>query len=305
MPDTEWFYAPKGKKLGPIPVEDLKNLALSGDLQPETLVWSEGMAEWKRHDAVFPEVWKTLDRAGSLGGPSGIPATAGIPPVHPDRRCARCGRPLPVDDLVPIVSQRICLQCKSVVLQGLQEDPRGKATGTDPEIEAVRREHIAQETSLRSIGILCGLNAILLPLVLLGTLADALAAPGRIPRTAVLQWCLMVAYYPLLLYVTAGLLRLSPKVRTPAITLFALSSFVPPICFIHWLFLYTMLSRKTRRVLSEDYQAIIRATPLMRYRPPLLRTVLVTLLVLGIGAFFGMLVLRGMAMVSASRAQLP
>jgi hypothetical protein len=264
------------------------------------------MAEWRRHDAVFPKVWTALERAGRLGGPSGIPATAGVPPVHPGQQCARCKRPLPVDDLVSIASQRICLQCKSVVLQGFQEDPGGNIPAIDLEVDlgiesefvAVRREHIAQETSLRSIGILCALNSLLVPIVFLGDMAVALAAPGRVPRIVVFQWCLMVAYFPLLLYVTLGLLRLSPKVRTPAITLFAFSSFVPPFCFIHWLFLYTMLSRKTRRVLSEDYQAIIRATPGVRYRPPLFRTVFVTLLILGIGAFLGLVVLQGFKQMS-------
>lgn len=301
MPGTEWYYALKGKKLGPISAEDLENLALSGDLQPETLVWSEGMAEWQRHDAVFPDLWKTLDRAGSLGGPSGVPATARIPPVHPGLQCARCRRPLPVDDLVPIASQRICLQCKSVVLQGLQEKPEGDAPVLVPELEAIRREHVAQEASLKSMGILCMLNAIFATFFLLGTMPGVTGTFQTVSRLDVLVWCLLAVYGPFKLYVGYSLYRLNPKVRTTAITLFVIGSLIPPICFLDWLFLYTLLTRKTRRVLSEDYASIIRATPGIRYRAPMFRRMILMIVILVLGTFLGVLMLRVLPLLSPTR----
>lgn len=301
MPDAKWYYARKGKKWGPISEEDLENLALSGDLQPETLVWSEGMAEWQRHDNVLPEVWRALDRAGTLGGPSGVPATAGIPAVHPGLPCARCRHPLPVDDLVPIASQRICLQCKSVVLQGLQENPVGDAPGIVPELEAIRREHVAQETSIKAIGILCMLNALFVLFLLLSAIPAGRGTFQDRSRLGVLIGCLMAVYAPFKLYVGYALYRLNPGVRTTAITLFLIGSIIPPVCVFDWLFLYTLLTRKTRRVLSEDYASIIQATPGIRYRAPLFRRLILMLVVLVIGSFLGMLMLRVLAILASTR----
>ncbi|GAB4151115.1 MAG: hypothetical protein Tsb009_26360 [Planctomycetaceae bacterium] len=43
---TEWYYAQNGQQHGPVTPKDLRNLAVSGTLQPGDLVWKEGMADW-------------------------------------------------------------------------------------------------------------------------------------------------------------------------------------------------------------------------------------------------------------------
>lgn len=43
----KWHYAKDGKRFGPITAQDLKELAASGELQPDDLVWTEGRDEWK------------------------------------------------------------------------------------------------------------------------------------------------------------------------------------------------------------------------------------------------------------------
>lgn len=295
MPGTEWYYAKKDKKLGPISSQDLEDMALCGELQPETLVWTEGMSGWSRHDAVFPEVWKALDRAGTLGGPSGVPATAGIPPVHPGLQCARCRRPLPVDDLVPIAGQRICLQCKSVVLQGLQENPAGETSGIDSELVAIRREHISQEASLKAIGIVCIFVAVLSSLLVLSMvseLEDPVVRRTLNPAFS-LQLLALTAYVPLYLVIGFGLYRLSPRARIPAVFTFALGCIIPPTCFLNWLFLYTLLSKKGRRVLSDDYRTIIQQTPGVHFRQSRVRTIIVVLVIVGLVSFLGFIMLQG------------
>lgn len=42
----EWYYARGGQRLGPLAAENLKELAVSGRLQGDDLVWTAGMAEW-------------------------------------------------------------------------------------------------------------------------------------------------------------------------------------------------------------------------------------------------------------------
>ncbi|MBI5685542.1 MAG: DUF4339 domain-containing protein [Verrucomicrobia bacterium] len=46
MSQNEWFYIIRGKKTGPVSVSDLTALVVSGRLQPTTLVWKSGMADW-------------------------------------------------------------------------------------------------------------------------------------------------------------------------------------------------------------------------------------------------------------------
>jgi len=43
---TQWHYADGGNQLGPVSDEELKNLLQNGSISSQTLVWSEGMAEW-------------------------------------------------------------------------------------------------------------------------------------------------------------------------------------------------------------------------------------------------------------------
>jgi hypothetical protein len=41
-----WFFARDGARHGPLRLSDLRRLAASGELGPDTLVWKSGMADW-------------------------------------------------------------------------------------------------------------------------------------------------------------------------------------------------------------------------------------------------------------------
>lgn len=43
---SQWYYSKGGQREGPVPSEQLKELAASGQLAPTDLVWKEGMAQW-------------------------------------------------------------------------------------------------------------------------------------------------------------------------------------------------------------------------------------------------------------------
>lgn len=54
---AEWFFAKGDKKLGPVTNKGLKELAASGRIQPDTLVWRDGLPEWipaGRVEELFP-----------------------------------------------------------------------------------------------------------------------------------------------------------------------------------------------------------------------------------------------------------
>lgn len=55
MENLEYYYAKGGEKVGPITLEELKNLELNND----TLIWYEGLSDWAEIQNI-PEIFKTL-----------------------------------------------------------------------------------------------------------------------------------------------------------------------------------------------------------------------------------------------------
>lgn len=43
----DWYYAENSKKIGPVTQENIQELWNSGKIKPDTLVWHEGLSEWK------------------------------------------------------------------------------------------------------------------------------------------------------------------------------------------------------------------------------------------------------------------
>ena len=41
-----WYYAKAGKRIGPFSTADLKQMASSGQLSPNEMVWKDGMVSW-------------------------------------------------------------------------------------------------------------------------------------------------------------------------------------------------------------------------------------------------------------------
>ena len=74
MPDRAWFYASEGQQRGPYPEAQLRDFIARGAVTADTLVWTEGMANWQRAGEI----------PGLLSGVSGPPAMphAGGAPMH-------------------------------------------------------------------------------------------------------------------------------------------------------------------------------------------------------------------------------
>jgi hypothetical protein len=82
MADRSWFLASRGQQQGPYPEARLRQFIVSGEITAETLVWTEGMANWQ----------KAGDVPGLLAGASGEPAMP-----RPASLPAGAGEPLSVD----------------------------------------------------------------------------------------------------------------------------------------------------------------------------------------------------------------
>src|SRR4051812_10366820 len=98
----EWHYADGVKQVGPVSEEQLLQLARTGVIRPETLVWNAGMTGWKSFSEALP----------------------GVPPATPDgsmRYCASCGRQFPAGDLAIFGESAVCAECKPGWVQRLRQ----------------------------------------------------------------------------------------------------------------------------------------------------------------------------------------
>ena len=71
MADQSWFFASQGQQQGPFPEAQFRQLIATGKVTTETLVWTEGMANWQ----------KAGDVPGLLagGGATAMPRAGGLP----------------------------------------------------------------------------------------------------------------------------------------------------------------------------------------------------------------------------------
>jgi hypothetical protein len=84
---AQWYYAQDQKQSGPVTWEKLRELASSGVLEKNDMVWRDGMAEWQKATTVEGLFAKT---AVSAGVSAGMPVGAGASGVS--RRSDSAGR---------------------------------------------------------------------------------------------------------------------------------------------------------------------------------------------------------------------
>jgi uncharacterized RDD family membrane protein YckC len=93
----DWFYAQNGQQLGPVSEAYLGQLARSGAVSPDTLVWHAGMPQWQPF-SVASATFET-----------------------PLRFCNSCGNRFPVSDLAMFGESAICLTCQPAYVQRLRQ----------------------------------------------------------------------------------------------------------------------------------------------------------------------------------------
>lgn len=76
MNDAEWYYVVNGQRQGPVSQQAISEQIREGKLEPATLVWTEGLDEWKKASEV----------EGLIPRPPAIvaePMSVGAPAVNP------------------------------------------------------------------------------------------------------------------------------------------------------------------------------------------------------------------------------
>jgi uncharacterized RDD family membrane protein YckC/DNA-directed RNA polymerase subunit RPC12/RpoP len=112
-----WYYVDAGQQAGPVDDAQLDELARTGKIQNDTLVWREGM-----------ESWKPYTQARSAGPQSATPPSAQANPAPAETTheavCVECGRIFNMDDMIRHEKGYVCAHCKPVFMQKLAEGAR-------------------------------------------------------------------------------------------------------------------------------------------------------------------------------------
>jgi hypothetical protein len=106
-----WYYVAEGKSIGPIEDEAFQNLVTAGLITMDTMVWNEGMTDWKPYREVAPasQRFKLREPGQMLAAMS----TEGV--------CVSCGNTFPKEEMLPIENNFVCARCKPIYVQRLKE----------------------------------------------------------------------------------------------------------------------------------------------------------------------------------------
>jgi uncharacterized RDD family membrane protein YckC len=108
-----WFYANAGQQAGPVNDADFERLTREGVIQPGTLVWREGMAQWEPlANARVP--------AAPVATADAAVANQPVPLVR-QVRCDECRKLVPAGETMQVGNATICVACKPIYVQKLRE----------------------------------------------------------------------------------------------------------------------------------------------------------------------------------------
>jgi hypothetical protein len=265
-----WYYVANNERKGPVEQSEFDRLIQQGVITQTTLVWREGMAEWRPLSEVAP-----------------APVANPPPPVEPGGVvCSQCGQIFAPDQVIRLGGGYVCAACKPIATQKLREGILGSDTA-----EQIRNDHVKHEASVKSVGFLYFLGAAaLLFLAIVGLVASVAGSPHSIVGPGFAIFFLLLAAGQV--WVGLGLRKLRPWARIPSGILsgFGLLGF-PLGTLINGYILYLLFSEKGKVVFSPEYQRVIQETPHLKYRTPVLVWILLALFlllcgVISIGAFF-------------------
>jgi GYF domain 2 len=76
MSNRAWFYASEGQQHGPYPETQLREFIARGAVRADTLVWTEGMANWQKA-AEIPDLFSAASGPPAVPYPGGLPTSTG------------------------------------------------------------------------------------------------------------------------------------------------------------------------------------------------------------------------------------
>ncbi len=136
-------------------------------------------------------------------------------------------------------------------------------------LEAKRRQYIRHEILLKSVGSLYAFGFVFMFLAMIAILIPSFIAPTKAPikGAEVIGSVLIVLLFSgVLFFMAFGYRTLKPWVKIPGTILSTIGLLgIPFGTLINGYILYLIWCEKGQMVLSESYQAVIRATPHIKY----------------------------------------
>lgn len=140
----QWYYAIEGEQQGPVEESDLQQLAATGTITNETLVWNEGMADWKPY-AEVAAIAPAAEAPAQPLVPHVAEADVVLQPGH--EACCACNQGFPADEMINYEGQHVCAGCKESFFQRIREGAPmplgGGGTGQTPNAELMANARAA------------------------------------------------------------------------------------------------------------------------------------------------------------------
>ena len=131
--------------------------------------------------------------------------------------------------------------------------------------EAIRKAHINHEASVKSIGTLYHLGGMLCIAMGFSAWVGRDTQPPPAVAIGVGSFFLLIALVQV--WIGSGLRKLKPASRIPAAVLTGIGLLAFPVgTLINAYFMYLLLCKKGRMVLSDEYKQIIAQTPHIKYK---------------------------------------
>lgn len=171
-----WYYAEAGQQAGPVEETVLEEMFRAGKIQADTLVWREGMADWRPYSEAKP-----APPPQPLLSPAPWPVGSG--PKAEEVVCAECGQLFTKDNTVEIASIRVCAACKPRFVQKLREGAPLPGGGAAFDYAGFWVRFAAKFIDGLILGILVGLPVFLI-LMYFGAMGGLATRTGAGPRLA-------------------------------------------------------------------------------------------------------------------------
>ena len=110
-----WYYAEAGQQVGPVTEDEIIRLADGGKIQPDTLVWHEGLSNWQPFSYVKP--------AAVLPPPVlPEPTAAAVSAIGASEVvCVQCGKIVAREEAIAYAGNWVCANCKPLYFQKVKE----------------------------------------------------------------------------------------------------------------------------------------------------------------------------------------
>jgi uncharacterized RDD family membrane protein YckC len=144
-----WYYVKDGARQGPVEESEFSRLISLSVVRADTLVWREGMSDWRPYSTVAPaappppretaevrvepqvaarEPERSQEVMQAWAGAAPAQAAQAAALASPTTYCSQCGQPYRSDEMVRFGTATVCANCKDIYAQRLRET--GQVAGT-------------------------------------------------------------------------------------------------------------------------------------------------------------------------------